>query len=352
MSSYLYPKSRYQKLIDRRTPRELGGNIRLDERIRNSSLSSETVKYVLGSMTPVDPEYTANTFKQGERVRGQLENNLPSTHAAEFAYQGSVTTDTHIKLYSDIDLLTVAKAFHCLKQPLQPTFPWAGDPVQHLMELRGHGTRVLKEKFPQAKVDTTGSKAVAISEGSLTRSVDVVFCNWLDTEHYRMYGSDWRGIQILDTSGPTRVTNYPFLHKRRLDDVDRAVYGSLKKIIRFVKSVKADADVEIKVSSYHIAGLACSMAPADLMIDFGDELKLVTNFYGYAQYLLANEPAREKLMTPNGHEPLFKGIELSALQRLVTEIAPIAEEIKAFQFYGYGLARASISSVFRDLASR
>ena len=60
---------------------------------------SESVRYAIGAMQPIDPEYTRNTFLQGDRVKSQLKERL--AQECEFEYQGSTTTDTHIKVFND-----------------------------------------------------------------------------------------------------------------------------------------------------------------------------------------------------------------------------------------------------------
>jgi len=73
---------------------------------------SESIKYAIGSMQPIDPEYTQNTYKEGDRVKSHLNDKLPDRGInPDFRYQGSVTSDTHIKSHSDIDLLVIHDAF-------------------------------------------------------------------------------------------------------------------------------------------------------------------------------------------------------------------------------------------------
>ena len=85
-------------------------NRRLDEQLQKAVLSKsfsdirigESVKYALESMSPIDPSYTRNTYLASENIRNNLTKGLNSKGLiVEYRHQGSVETDTHIKLHSD-----------------------------------------------------------------------------------------------------------------------------------------------------------------------------------------------------------------------------------------------------------
>lgn len=138
----------------------------LNESYRNIA-QSDSVKYVIGAMQPIDPEYTKNTYKQAERVRAQLESRL--TEKCEYKYQGSVTNDTHIKAKSDIDLLVIIDKFFTLEQPQTPKSPYKGNPTQDLLDLRKESEESLEAAFPKATVDKKGSKSIAIEGVAYTK---------------------------------------------------------------------------------------------------------------------------------------------------------------------------------------
>lgn len=140
--------SRLDKLNLRRTDDSIVEAKLLNEAYRNIA-QSDSVKYVIGAMQPIDPEYTKNTYKQAERVRSQLENRLTDT--CEFKYQGSVTNDTHIKAKSDIDLLVIIYKFFTLENPQVPKSPYKGDPLKDLLSLRKEAEDALDSAFPKLK---------------------------------------------------------------------------------------------------------------------------------------------------------------------------------------------------------
>jgi hypothetical protein len=68
-----------------------------------STLSySDVLTFIRFAMKSVEPEYTQKSRDAGERVKEHLSKELKDV---SFKYQGSVMTNTHIKGYSDIDLL-------------------------------------------------------------------------------------------------------------------------------------------------------------------------------------------------------------------------------------------------------
>ena len=70
---------------------------------------SEVLTYIRVAMKGVETEYTKKSKDAGERVKDHLSKKIGDV---TFKYQGSVMTDTHIKGYSDIDLLTISEKFY------------------------------------------------------------------------------------------------------------------------------------------------------------------------------------------------------------------------------------------------
>ena len=81
--------------------------------------------------------------------------------SVQFDYQGSVTNDTHIRVYSDVDLLTVEqRSYHAVEPPsIQPLPPYLnGDPTSDLKEIRRKTTEILRSAFPATTVDQSKGK--------------------------------------------------------------------------------------------------------------------------------------------------------------------------------------------------
>ena len=318
--------SRLDKLNARRTDDSVAEAKLFNEAYR-SIAQSDSVKYVIGAMQPIDPEYTKNTYKQAERVRSQLENRL--TDSCEYKFQGSVTNDTHIKAKSDIDLLVIIDKFFSLENPQVPTSPYKGDPLKDLLNLRKETEDALESAFPQADVDKTGSKSISIEGGSLTRKVDVVPSNWYNTNKYAETGNDiYRGVKILDTSVPTRLGNTPFLHNAWIDHKDNKTGGGMRKACRLMKSLKYDSE-NIELSSYDIVSIAFNISDAILLIPKGGELQILAACLDYCKQLQSNSALREFIEVPDGHRKIFCDGHgsLLGLNQLTRELEQLADDV-------------------------
>jgi hypothetical protein len=324
------PIDRAKRLRDRRTDKDSGQALLKSASLRTSLLVEGAVNkddYIAEAMEPVPPEYTAKTFDESERIQNQLSKEFGLRELSiEYQHQGSVTNDTHIRFYSDIDLLVIPKWFWTVLRPLVPKNPYDGDPLQELIDLLMICEDKLGRAFPEATVDSAKPSALGISEGSLDRKVDVVPANWLNTQRFVETGHlFYRGIQVLDFPNRRRLTNYPFKHNWRLDKRDDQTAGRLRRLIRFVKSVRADADSPIDVSSYDICGLCYSMEVETLAAASSD-LYLCVLWCQYALSLLNSAEKRAKILVPNETRYLFdeaSGLSVAALRALTIEVADV-----------------------------
>jgi hypothetical protein len=302
------------------------------------------IKYAIGAMQPIDEEYTAKTLTESDRVQAQLDGGYKGAGLdVSFEHQGSVTNDTHIKAHSDIDLLSIEGRFHYVEPPNTAQPPYAGDAIADLRAIRASAVRSLTTNFPAATVDTSGSKSVSIQGGSLARKVDVVVCApWYTVDFVAdRTQAHYRGIYVLDNQAGSVVGNKPFLHNKRLDTEDIASFGGLRKLVRLLKSLKADSDQPPDISSYDIAALVYNMPTAQRLSMPGGDLLLVRNCRDYLRSVRDSDASRALLMVPNGMRRVFTtgGASLQGLQGLAREAEELVEDIEA------GLTRS-----FRKLA--
>lgn len=284
--------------------------------------AKEAREYIVEAAEPVDDAYTKKTFEECSRVENQLTEGLRNYDLkAQFDHQGSVTNNTHIKLYSDIDLLTLTTRFWFVKPPAQPTHPYQGNPLADLTTLRSASTASLKKAFPAATVDEKKSRCISIAGGSLQRKVDVVVCSWLETEASRSGDGTRLGIRVLDTDEPSTIENFPFLHNARLNEKDAATSGNLKRLIRVIKSIRSDADADIRFSSYDVAAV-CYAIPAEKLLG-GNALVLTAEFMAFGHNLLKDPAALAQLRVPNDTRLIFGGSEGASVddfKKLVAEV--------------------------------
>jgi hypothetical protein len=296
-------------------------------------LEDESIRYAIGAMQQLDPDYNANTFAEGDRIKSQLDKGLNAQgETAEFEYQGSVTNNTHVKVHSDLDLLTISTEFYNIEPPGKVINRYTGDPLAELKSLRRSCVKIIKDRFPAVRVDETGSKCIALSGGSLRREIDVVIANWWHTTDFQTYPlSIYRGVKVLDIEKSIRQENKPFLHNFRIDNRDKETKGNLRKLIRLLKSLKYNTDSEVDISSYDISSIVYSMPDVDLAADSSNELLLVESAKNYLASLAVNEQLRNSLWVPNGTRKIFGegGATYLGLLSLFREAHDLSEEIKA-----------------------
>jgi hypothetical protein len=121
-----------------------------------------------------------------------------------------------------------------------------------------------------------------------------------------------------------RIKNFPFLHNKRLDDRDAETRGGLRRCIRIVKSIRADADAPPDFSSYDIVSL-CYNIPR-LALTLGSDIGLVGQFLRFATSVMENSAVRESLSVPNDTRKLFGGSEGASIEgcrKLVEEVLDV-----------------------------
>src|SRR5262245_29482796 len=121
-------QTKYQRLLSRRAPALERAVTRFTE--AHEHAPGETTKYLLGALAPVAPNLTARLTEQGDRVKKQLSTRLNGEYPyLEFRRQGSVSNNTHIRYYSDVDVLTIIDKFTTLEPPQEATYPYQGNPT-------------------------------------------------------------------------------------------------------------------------------------------------------------------------------------------------------------------------------
>lgn len=297
----------------------------------NKNEYGDSTTYALEAMEPINAGYTKKTYEACDRIKNQLKPGLKEYGIeVDFRYQGSVPNNIHIKLYSDIDLLSIHQSFITLQPPQKTDFPYEGNPVEDLKEMRKKIFRILDTVYSAAKIDDKGSKALSISGGSLNRKIDIICSNWYDSMKFtETKDEDYRGVNILDRDKSTRILNYPFMHIYWLNEKDNRVGGNEKRLIRLLKTIKVDADDEIKVSSYDIASLVYRMDDADLKVSNLERLKLLNNCNGYLKKVINDVTFSGGLYVANSTRKIFceEGAKIGEVVKLQKELEALIVEI-------------------------
>uniref|UniRef100_UPI0035ADEF11 hypothetical protein n=1 Tax=Hylemonella sp. TaxID=2066020 RepID=UPI0035ADEF11 len=289
-------------------------------------------RYALGSMQAVSADYTRVSIETADRVANQL---AKANLNVEFRLQGSVPLDVHIRGVSDVDLLAVENVFLTYytagakaKRGFY-TSPSNRTSVEVLTALRTKIEPALKGAFPAATVDTSGSKAVKISGGSLLRDVDVVPSHWLDTVLYQDTDREThRGVTILDKKKSIAIENHPFLHielvRKRCDET----YGGLRKSIRLCKNVKADSDRNITLPSFDIAAVMYHANLSALRMGSFYELSILAETQRHLDALACDHELAKTLYVPDGSRRIFDSNEkLQGLNELSKEMDDLLKAV-------------------------
>lgn len=320
---------RLEKLVQRRMADSSLVRAAMINEVYRRIEDSEAVQYTVGAMQPVDPEYTKHTVEQGNRVRSQLSERLTGKH--EFEYQGSVTTDTHIRARSDIDLLVIQTRWERMESPQVPTSPYLGDTKADMRALRNSVESALRAAFPVAVVDTTGSTALSISGGSLTRDVDVVPASWFNTNAYaESRAKSDRGVEVFDKDRSNFIQNRPFLIARLIEERDQLTRGGLRRAIRLMKSLKYDSDGRATISSFNIVGIAYNIPPTTLVSPAPRELMILEACCAYCERLTSDPLLRAAIRVPDDQRGVFgdgQGASAADLAALTKELVDLRNDV-------------------------
>ena len=307
----------------------------LSESYENRSAGNKFTTYALGSMQEVDPDYTQISLREADRVANQLRNALNRDDIAHsFELQGSVPGNVHIRGISDVDLLVIDERSFGFdaEGPVAKAGGYSlyqGDPIANLQQVRKSAEDTLTEKFPAARVDKSGAKAVNVSGGSLMRPVDVVPSSWYNTVDYQRSGLKRdRGVQVLDKFAGVRIKNYPFKHLHEIDLRDQLSRGGLKKAIRLCKNVKSDSDEEIPLSSYDICAAMWHAEPNSLVAGLSAELRILAETQRHLDHLAMNQAYAMTLVVPDGSRKIFDTTERwLGLMRLSMQMDELAVSV-------------------------
>lgn len=317
---------------------------------------SDVLTYVRLAMKSVEPEYTNRTKEAGEKVKTHLKNGLSN---AVFRYQGSVMTNTHIKGYSDIDLLVISDKFftwdaYNVKQILNDHetsqkyssdsiakllaeskgSSYGGDTLDDLRKLRSDGETILYGVYDIC--DISKPKSIKITNKSLNRDVDVVIANWYDDVRSIINSKgDYRGIQVYDKENDIKGSpDYPFTSILKINIKSSETNGRLKKMIRFLKNIKSDSKIDIDLSSFDINAICFDINASDYQ--YLSYYELVTVILRQLRRICTDANHANKIVSVDGREYIFKSNpdKLENVKKILGEVESIANELKSVPIYG------------------
>ena len=315
-------QDRIDRVMQRRNPdRDAGLTKVAMESLQTEA--SDIARYVKLSMMAVDAVYTQKSINAGKNVMEHLKRELDNV---SFEFQGSVVSNTHIKGGSDIDLLVLCEKFftwdrlgvvesldngyynnqvqHDRLQRALSTPKYEGDIIRDMGLLRSDCERIMRGKYDIC--DSRNSKAIKVTNQNLRRNVDVVIGSWFDdvTSIMNDKSYPWRGVMIYNKQRNARENaDYPFQCIELMERRDRQTNGRLKKMIRFLKTLKEDSDKRIDFSSFGIYAI-CYSLPIESYAN-STYLDLVAVLTNRLYSIVSNESERSKLKSVDGRETVF-----------------------------------------------
>ncbi|KAA8474031.1 hypothetical protein BDE36_0196 [Arcticibacter tournemirensis] len=343
----------YRQLTENIRSRINPENIILSKTYRDdlSGISySDALVFIRTAMKAVEPEYTLKSKQAGERVK----DHLSDLQRVSFEYQGSVMTNTHIKGYSDIDLLTISDKFYQpdriginqllesseqvtrlstssiskLKNEISAPF-YQGNAEDDLRALRMECENTLETVY--SVCDKTKPKSIKIKNLNLNRDVDIVIANWYDDitsiiNDKQMY----RGIQVYNKETHSRgKADFPFLSIKRINERGDETNGRIKKMIRFIKNIKSLSTKNIELSSFDINAICY-----DISVDkyrYSTYLQLVPILYHQIKSLCEDKNHSDNLVSVDGRERIFRNnnAKLENLKLVLTEFISLIADMPA-----------------------
>jgi hypothetical protein len=280
-------------------------------------------------MEPMDAAYTATSMEEANRVAKYLEVRTDTR------LQGSVTTNTHIRYHSDLDILTINREFvtHETTDPSQSYLPPGFDPIAALRLQRINSRDAIRSNFPAVSIDETRSRALTLTGGTLKRKVDVVTTNWYDTDDYKRHNAEvLRGVQLLDISLNTRVVNKPFIHQALINHKGNETNDGAKRAMRLLKTLRVDAASKIDISSYDICSIVWHMQNGQLPAGDGFSLINARNVEDFLWKICENNGAIGRtLRVPNGTRNIVdaaEGTSIGAIHDLWLELYRLLKAIR------------------------
>ncbi|RAJ92231.1 nucleotidyltransferase-like protein [Larkinella arboricola] len=311
---------------------------------------SDVLVYIRYAMKGVEPAYTQVSKQAGENVK----SHLKPLEDVEFQFQGSVMTNTHIKAYSDIDLLVISSKFYTWDKSESEKYInendfrsrldtnsinkliyeqnnfslYQGDFIADLKKLRSDSEYILKSKYVICNINEP--KCIKIKNQDLNRSVDVVVANWYDDIRSVIYDKGVnRGIQIFNKSTNDREDpDYPFVSIKRINERGNLTNGRIKKMIRFLKNIKSDSSLEINLNSFDINAICYDIEPAKYQN--ASFLELVPIVISQLNSICTNPSHAERIVSVDEREYIFKyrQSKLKEVQKVLSEIQSIYLDLK------------------------
>lgn len=296
---------------------------RFDEAIRDHILSPSfqdesipgAVRYSLESMHEVDPGYAYKVYANTRKIEGPIKRELEKKYGRiDVRYQGPLRTETHIRLYGEVDMLFIL-----------------GDKVssKEVFNL-GQDIRSLLGTHAYQSVDfSTGAMIQVITEKPACK-INIIPCSWINNPKYMEKKNEiYRGTASFNFKLKTKKKTLPFLNMARMDVKNRETQGGYKRVVRLLRSLNTDESVNL--SAFELASLIYWMDNDQLTCEASKELSTLPLVKNYITRLLADQERFESLLSPGEKELIFGGRreKKDAVTKLNNALDMLVNELKS-----------------------
>jgi hypothetical protein len=301
------------------------------------------VKYLFESMKPIDEKYNAKTIQAAENVQTHLERDFKLHFQRDYRTQGSVKTNTNIRVHSDFDLLTIVHKYF-YEETSSGTIYTASDPDMDIVEMRKQAIEIMKRQYD--KVDDKGDKCISIENQNLHRKVDIVFGFWYNTDEYKKGNNEYyRGVDLYNFPIKQRQRDYPFATITNVNYKGGQTLDGSRKGIRLLKNLRADSDTEFKLlKSFQLTSIVHRIDDELLAYNLGGEIRIAQVMSNQLKKLIDDPAYRVSLTSPNGIEtPLSAAETVPELIKLKADLDLLIEDATKDIASSYKLQRDILS---------
>lgn len=129
-------------------------NRKYDPGLRESAVTNKfslsdipaDLKYLFESMKPIGEKYNSKTRQAAQNVQTHLERDFDLHFQRDYRTQGSVRTNTNIRVHSDFDLLAIIKKYFYPETSTGASYT-ASDPDVDIVEMRRQATKIMKAQY-------------------------------------------------------------------------------------------------------------------------------------------------------------------------------------------------------------
>jgi hypothetical protein len=283
----------------------------------------EVVRYALESMQEIDTTYNYKLFTSFKRTQDLITQRLKALDIpVNVRYQGPHNTDTHVELFGELELLVILQEVD-------------KKPSAEVEKLGSTISSILADAQAYNKIDYSDKSRIYLETRVPKAEVTITPAVWINSSLYNKTKLEInRGICEYNFSKRTRKIYLPFLNMARLNARDRKLSGSLKSIIRLVRSLIHDCPRDINLTFDEVVGVLYNIPVKELAVPQDSYLSILPNVGLHLQRLIQDQDYREKLLSPGRSEYVFgkknkiEDLKLlkQSVDQLVTDLTEALEE--------------------------